>query len=194
MLSPAQLAANAANARHSTGPRTPEGKAHSSQNARKHGLTARDVVFRDDQREEFEELAAGFHADLQPQGALEQELVDHLIVAAWRLRCARRALAGRPGASTEAYERYETRAERAFHRCLRELRALQTNRALLTAFRPQLEEAGLHDVGPLASIVEWTKRTQRPALAPAPRPVTNGSAFSYSASSAVSAANPSPPL
>lgn len=38
--SPAQLAANRANARKSTGPRTAEGKAHSAQNARKHGFTA----------------------------------------------------------------------------------------------------------------------------------------------------------
>ena len=39
-VSPEQLAANRANAANSTGPRTPEGKARSSQNARKHGFTA----------------------------------------------------------------------------------------------------------------------------------------------------------
>jgi hypothetical protein len=39
-VSPEQLAANRANADHSTGPRTPEGKARSAQNARKHGFTA----------------------------------------------------------------------------------------------------------------------------------------------------------
>jgi hypothetical protein len=39
-VSPEQLAANRANAARSTGPRTPEGKARSSQNARKHGFTA----------------------------------------------------------------------------------------------------------------------------------------------------------
>ena len=39
-----QKKANRKNAKCSTGPRTPEGKARSSQNASKHGLFARDTV------------------------------------------------------------------------------------------------------------------------------------------------------
>ena len=39
-VSPAQLAANRANAAHSTGPKTPDGKARSAHNAVKHGFTA----------------------------------------------------------------------------------------------------------------------------------------------------------
>src|SRR5690242_17523524 len=38
MLTPARLAANRANARASTGPRTAAGKARAAQNARRHGL------------------------------------------------------------------------------------------------------------------------------------------------------------
>jgi hypothetical protein len=40
MTSPAQIHANRQNARRSTGPRTPLGRQASSQNARRHGLTA----------------------------------------------------------------------------------------------------------------------------------------------------------
>ena len=40
MTSPAQIKANRGNARRSTGPRTPLGRQASSQNARRHGLTA----------------------------------------------------------------------------------------------------------------------------------------------------------
>src|ERR1035438_5174370 len=42
--SPARKSANTANAQLSTGPRTPEGKSRSAQNASKHGLTAADLV------------------------------------------------------------------------------------------------------------------------------------------------------
>jgi hypothetical protein len=38
MISPRKLQANRANARHSTGPKSPAGKARSSGNARRHGL------------------------------------------------------------------------------------------------------------------------------------------------------------
>ena len=58
--SPAQLAANAANAQNSTGPRTSEGKTRSSQNSYKHGLTAREVVIAPGEQEEFDDqLCAG---------------------------------------------------------------------------------------------------------------------------------------
>src|SRR5882672_1737881 len=60
--SSARLAANTANAQHSTGPRTPAGQARSSQNARTHGLTARDLIIAPHEREEFEELLNDYQA------------------------------------------------------------------------------------------------------------------------------------
>ena len=44
MASTAQIYANRENSKHSTGPRTPEGKAASSTNATSHGLNAADPV------------------------------------------------------------------------------------------------------------------------------------------------------
>src|SRR5437667_8306801 len=89
-ISPARLAANAANAQHSTGPRTPEGQARSSQNARTHGLTARDLVIAPDEREEFDELLHSYQTEIKPQGAIQQTLFDELVAAAWNLRRVRR--------------------------------------------------------------------------------------------------------
>src|SRR5438477_8288459 len=88
--SPARLEANVANAQHSTGPRTPEGQARSSQNARTHGLTARDLIVAAAEREEFEELLNDYQTEVQPQGAIQQTLFDELVGAAWNLRRVRR--------------------------------------------------------------------------------------------------------
>jgi hypothetical protein len=82
--SPAQLAANAANAQLSTGPRTSEGKNRSSQNASKHGLTAREVVLAPGEQEEFDDLVADYQADVKPQGAIQQTLFNQLVAAAWK--------------------------------------------------------------------------------------------------------------
>src|SRR5712692_11401416 len=84
--SPERLAANAANAQHSTGPRTPEGRARSSQNARTHGLTARDLVIAPDEREEFEELRNDYQTSVKPQDGIQQSLFEELVGAAWNLR------------------------------------------------------------------------------------------------------------
>src|ERR1700681_2307173 len=57
-MSTASQIANAANAQLSTGPRTDEGKRHSSQNARTHGLTAQQPVIPDEDRAAFDQLRA----------------------------------------------------------------------------------------------------------------------------------------
>src|SRR2546421_8455 len=58
MSTAAQTLANQANSQHSTGPRTLEGKARVVQNAVRHGLTAKHLVIRDDEKEEFRALHA----------------------------------------------------------------------------------------------------------------------------------------
>ena len=50
MATQAQIEANRRNAAHSTGPKTDEGKARSSQNAITHGFYAKAFVVRDDER------------------------------------------------------------------------------------------------------------------------------------------------
>jgi len=177
MLSAAQQTANTANAQFSTGPRTPEGKARSSQNALKHGLNARDLVIRADESEEFQLLQASLQDDLQPQGALEHDLFGQLVHAAWNIRRVRRLeadLARGPhdrladnscDQAFNRFARYHARFERSYFRCLRELRTLQTNRAL----RDQLTPQPAVSLPALASISAMTKRTRFP-LPPHPTP------------------------
>jgi hypothetical protein len=165
--SPARLAANAANAQHSTGPRTPEGQARSSQNARTHGLTARDLVIAPNEREEFEELLADYQASVQPQDAIQQSEFELLVGAAWNLRRIRRMEVRACSDTTLRAEqlekdldrlvRYKTCIERTFHRSLKELKALQTNAAV----QATLPAAVRQNVLPLSNAIEISKRTQR---------------------------------
>jgi hypothetical protein len=84
-----QIAANHRNAQSSTGPRTPEGKARSSLNAVKHGLTAAQILIPSESADDFESHAASFRDRFAPVDSVESFLVDQMIVAAWRLRRTR---------------------------------------------------------------------------------------------------------
>ena len=84
-----QIAANHRNAQSSTGPRTPEGKARSSLNAVKHGLTAAQILIPSESADDFESHAASFRDRFAPIDSVESFLVDQMIVAAWRLRRTR---------------------------------------------------------------------------------------------------------
>jgi hypothetical protein len=174
---PAQLAANAANAQHSTGPRTPEGQARSSQNARTHGLTARDLVIAPNEIEEFEELLRDYQASVQPQDAVQQSVFELLVGAAWNLRRIRRMevrACSDPTLSADQLEkdldrlvRYKTCIERTFHRSLKELKALQTNDAIQATLPARVRE----NVLPLSNAIEISKRTQHFALSSQRKPV-----------------------
>ena len=167
--SSARQSANVANAQLSTGPRTPDGKARSAQNARKHGLTAKDLLIGPEDREEFDELLAGLQADVAPQGTLQQTLFDELVSSAWNLRRVRRlqaelcahaatyqdVLTDELQSKLDRLARYKARIERTFHRSLNELKALQTNAALQLTLSQPVENAL-----PLASAIEIAKRTQ----------------------------------
>ena len=84
-----QLAANRANAQHSTGPNTPGGKNRSSQNALRHGITAQTTILTDEDRIQHDEFCANMMADLAPVGSMETFLASSVAEEAWRLNHAR---------------------------------------------------------------------------------------------------------
>jgi hypothetical protein len=165
--------ANAANAQLSTGPRTTDGKARSAQNARKHALTARDLVIGPEDRDEFEAFLAEYQTGLAPQGALQQTLFDQLVAVAWNLRrICRMETELCSGAATyqdlldnddlqaklDRLARHHTRIERTFHRSLKELKALQTDAAIRLMIPRHVRKTA----SPLASANEIAKRTKHP--------------------------------
>ena len=92
MPSDKQIDANCQNAKRSTGPRTMAGRARSSRNSFKHGLTADQVVIWDEDPAAFESLRdylnAHFRLDVEwrPTDPVAEILVDQLAAHMWRLR------------------------------------------------------------------------------------------------------------
>lgn len=153
----ARQTANLANAQHSTGPRTPEGKAAVSLNANRHNLTGR-LLIRDDEREAFTVFEATHLAQLKPLGALEVTVFEQLLAAAWNLlrietleaqAFAQGSLADETiGRQLDRLCRYRGQHQRTFHRALRELKELQTTREIVERQEDQLKP----DFNPLADL------------------------------------------
>jgi hypothetical protein len=86
MTSKRQLAANRANARLSTGPRSDAGKLRSRRNAVRHGLAAATVIDVLEDAGDYRRFEAAILADYDPRSTLEHELVVRLVSLLWRLR------------------------------------------------------------------------------------------------------------
>ncbi len=94
MTTQKQIEANRRNSRSSTGPKTRTGKAESKMNSVKHGLLAADIVVRGEDPVEFTRVLESLVDELQPQGSLEEQLVERVAACMWRLRRLYRVEAG----------------------------------------------------------------------------------------------------
>src|SRR4030042_898187 len=88
MSTQAKIHANRLNAQKSTGPQTPQGKAVVSQNALKHGLSARHDVITTESQAEFDLHRDALLAELAPIGPMESILADRIVSLSWRLKRA----------------------------------------------------------------------------------------------------------
>lgn len=149
MATEAQIAANRANAQLSTGPKTAEGKASSSKNNLKYGLSSKEFVVIPGEEQTVKDWITGLHDEIQPCGALEVDVFRQLAHASWTLHRCRQAEVQsfhnqrHKGYDILAYpvsedalkliDLYTRRAERTYHRALKELKILQTERQLRNA-------------------------------------------------------------
>ena len=176
-VSSARAEASRKNGAKSRGPKTPEGKAGSAQNALKHGMCAQKyVVLPEEDADEFAALAAAMVEELAPVGALQTVLARRIAVAAWRLARADRIEADlfaerswgadanpglaliRDGNGTRSFEtllRYRGAAMAEFWRGLKTLKALQAEQA--------------NETGP-AREAQPKRRAARPPLVHRPQP------------------------
>ena len=117
----------------STGPRTASGKAASSQNALRHGLASGTILIPGEDPEQLAALQQALIEQYKPATAVEELLVNDLATNHWlkdrAIRLQGQALAtAEPGqlpATFLVLLRYQTTNERAFHKALATLQAIQ---------------------------------------------------------------------
>jgi hypothetical protein len=137
--SPAQFAANRANAQLSHGPATPEGKAASSRNHTIHGLTAQVsgapfTVLPGEDQSLYDAALTDYKAEWKPTTATELDLVQRLCTHAWlrdralRLQDAHLALGLTTPQEYKQFEvlgRYYTTHLRAYNKAFADLMRLK---------------------------------------------------------------------
>ncbi len=148
-------------------------KVGSSMNALKHGFSSKKFIVMPGQQDDFNKLQSGLIAEVRPEGALETTLFQQLLRAAWtlhrvELRQAEMAESGRdplfdPACEKEfdRIERYHARAQSGFHRSMRQLRSIQTNRILQTVIPEPLGRGALPSLVKATEIIALAKRTHK---------------------------------
>lgn len=148
MTTKKQQLTNLKNSQLSTGPKTRQGKIVASQNALTHGLLSKDLILKDESVTEFNDFRERIYHDLNPQGSLEEILVEKIVSSGWRLRRLVKSekclfeekdewtleskftdvFSRREGSSLQVLSRYESGMERSLYKALHELQRLQAMR------------------------------------------------------------------
>ena len=141
---------NRRNGAKSKGPVTAQGKARSSRNAIKHGLTAKQVVLDHEDPAEFERHRQSYVDDFHPVGQSEADLVETMAAARWRLNrlfmleadLFNQEMAANGSKFSDAFKRlaeskslsmylrYESQLNRTYEKALAQLLTLQFEREL----------------------------------------------------------------
>ena len=161
IISAKQQEANRRNAQHSTGPKTPQGKAAVRLNALTYGLRARSTLIDGEDPGEYKQLWANLEAEWQPQTCTERMHLEQMCTSQWLLARIATGESRIYEAGIRLQEQLvllrevsiqRARLERSFTSALRELKQSQKERQ---ARRPQPVE---------------TRPTAKDAPAPVPPP------------------------
>ncbi|HEX3683009.1 MAG TPA: hypothetical protein VHU83_10745 [Bryobacteraceae bacterium] len=139
MSTEAQISANQQNAQLSTGPTTQAGKAASSQNNFRHGLTGNSfAVLACEDQDEYDRVLCGLRFEHEPSTMTEAILVEKMAQSYW---LGKRALYLQDQCCTDEelsldeqqrqlalFIRYQTTNDRAFHKCLNDLLKLRAEK------------------------------------------------------------------
>ena len=170
MATPAQIEANRRNARRSTGPRTPAGKARSSRNALKHGLRAASPALPPPLQQPFAAFLASLLDSLAPASPAARTAASQLARASWNLlqlsRHEARLLTATPPeklpATLSYLARLQTKADRALYDAATAYERTQSQPAYPEP-QPETEQTNpIPAPAPTAKRPTTTKRTQFP--------------------------------
>lgn len=158
MSTESQINSNRTNSEKSSGPRSAPGKARSSRNSTVHGLTGKSPILPGEDPAGLRDLAEQYRDAMHPQGQVEEDLVERMAIATYRLRRIARIEVGvldlrlrfeplPAGYSKDGLAdplawafladrngvldrlgRYESRIQREYTRCLADLQKLQAAR------------------------------------------------------------------
>lgn len=137
--SPRKIAANRENSKHSTGPKTPEGKAKSARNSLTHGIFAKQLLTgaTPETAEEISALVADIGEFFQPVGVIEELLAQKIavevarrarIVAFEQKEVLRQNIFYSSVPTLDRLLRYSAAADRGLFRAMAELERLQAAR------------------------------------------------------------------
>ena len=194
-----QIEANRLNAQKSTGPKSPEAKARTRQNALRHGLTAEQAVLPHESAKDYDKLRAGMIQAHAPENVAEQALVEELINAYWRLLRLHRvetrywehlggsynrgdqgvaeALIQSPDKQTRSFFRYYAQVEKSYYRALTAVNQLKRDREKGKSVKPQTSAAASTENGFVS------QKAAEPLAAsdqPAANPASPGGACAFS--------------
>ena len=173
-----------------SGPNTPEGKAASSRNATRHGLTAMHPVVTETDSPEFEALEAHLRFSLAPTGFLQELTYSRILISAWNMQRVLKlenALLdnslgedplSNPDTEKQAalYQRYYARFEGSYRANLRELERLQRLQLLNDVhFGEEHAVSALHDLQLYQRFAKQNGLPPQPVPEPAqnPQPPSN---------------------
>jgi hypothetical protein len=157
MISARQQAANERNAQKSTGPKTPEGKAVSRNNALRHGLRAENILLPGEEPSVRATVTEAYYQEFRPVGPVEHRHVERLIAIDWRMRRIEAMETGAltwgsepaieamindlrmPGSLLTKIWRYDGQLDRSYQQTLKDLRTIQAQREEGEALTSQAE-------------------------------------------------------
>ncbi len=126
---------NRANAQHSTGPVTIQGKLASSRNSLKHGLASGQLIVAGEDPAAFESLLGALLEEHQPASPTEELLIHEMAQSYWLTQRAIRLqnecfnAEGVDEKRLSLYMRYQTTHNRAFHKALSTLMKIKKEHA-----------------------------------------------------------------